>query len=353
MSTSGTTSATVYQTQRVIDGAFRRAGIVQEKITDEMVEIANDLLFTKLSALANRGIPLWTQQTLLLPMYEGEESVLCPVGVVDMINLNVRSLQRVSGTISASAGTAANATDGDINTICTTGANGNVQIQFTSSTRLTSFGILPGASATWSYVIETSNDGAVWTTQYTATNQAMTDGVWFWFDVEGIPTCLYVRIRGFTGTAATTLSLREWYVGSVLMEVPLALINRDDYFNLPNKTFLGQPTQYWLDKQRDQQIIRLWPAPRSDFTFWQLVAQAQMYVQDVGSMSQTLDIPQRWYAFVTEDLAEGLIREIPDAKYERLQDVQAARAEAWRDAWAGETDRAPSSLVPRIRPYTR
>lgn len=353
MSTSGTTSATVYQTQRLIDGAFRRAGIVQEKITDEMIEIANDLLYVKLSALANRGIPLWAQQTLLIPMYEGRETVLCPVGVVDMINLNVRSLQRASGTVSSSAGTAASATDGDINTICLAGVNGNIQILFSSATRLTSFGVLPGATATWSYAVETSDDGATWTTAYTATNQSMTDGVWFWFDVEGLTAHLYVRLRGFAGSGPTTLSVREFYVGSVIMEVPLALINRDDYFNLPNKTFLGQPTQYWLDKQRDQQTIRLWPAPRSDFTYWQLVAQAQMYIQDVGSMTQTLDIPQRWYDFATEDLAEGLIREIPDAKYERLPDVQAAKQERWRDAWAGETDRSPSSIVPRIRPYTR
>lgn len=354
MTTSGTTSATVYQTQRVYDAAFRRAGIVQEKITDEMVEIASDLLFTKLSALSNRGIPLWTQQTLLLPIYEGKQDVTCPVGVVDMINLNIRKLQRADGTVSASAGTAAYATDADISTICTTGGNGTIQVSYTSATRLVNFGLLPGVTANWSYVIETSNDALTWTTYYTATNQAMTDGVWFWFDVEGIPTCTYVRIRGVSIAAVpTVLSLREFYVGTTMMEVPMALINRDDYFNLPNKSFLGQPTQYWLDKQRDQQIIRMWPAPRSDFTFYQLVAQAQMYVQDVGSMSQTLDIPQRWYAFVIEDLAEGLVREIPDAKYERLPDIQQARAEAWKDAWAGETDRSPSSLVPKIGPYTR
>lgn len=349
MTTSGTTSTTVYQTQRILDGAFRRAGIVQEKITDEMIELALDALFVRLSALANRGIPLWTIQSLLLPMYEGQETVIAPVGVADVLNLNVRRLQRATGTTTSSAGTAANATDGDIATICTTGADGNIQIQFASATVLTSFGILPGASATWSYVIEVSNDGAAWTTAYTATSQTMTDGVWFWFDVDGLLARSYVRIRG---TGGTVLSVREFYCGSVMMEVPLALINRDDYFNLPNKTFRGQPTQYWLDKQRDQQKITLWPAPRSDFTYWQLVCQAQMYIQDVGTMVQTLDLPQRWYDFATEELALVLVREIPDAKYERLQDIQAARDLAYRDAWAGETDRAPGSIVPKIRVYT-
>lgn len=356
MTTSGTTSTTVYQTQRVLDAAFRRAGIVQEKITDEMIELALDALFVKLSALANRGIALWTIQSLLLPIYEGQETVLTPVGVVDVLNLNIRSLQRATGTTTATGGTAAFATDADITTICDTtsgGVNGNVQIAFSSATRLTNFGILPGVSATWSYVIETSNDGVTWTTVYTATNQAVVDGVWFWFDVDGLRAVSYVRIRGFTGSAATTLILREFVVGGTLMEVPLALINRDDFFNLPNKTFLGQPTQYWLDKQRDQLKILLWPSPRSDFTYWQLVCQAQMYVQDVGTMVQTLDIPQRWYDFITEDLALVMVREIPDAKYERLPDIQSARDLAWRDAWAGETDRAPGSIVPRIRVYTR
>ena len=46
MATSGTTSATVYRTQKVIDTAFRRAGIVPQKVTAELIETAQNALFT-------------------------------------------------------------------------------------------------------------------------------------------------------------------------------------------------------------------------------------------------------------------------------------------------------------------
>lgn len=335
----------------VLDHGFRRAGIPAEKITSEMIITAKNILFLKMSALANRGIPLWSIQRILIPMYVGTRIVPTPTGVVDVLNVNLRTNQRLSGTASASSGTADNAFDGDLDTACTNTAVAEyIQLALSSATRVTTVGILPNASGTWTYTVEGSDDGVTFTTLYTATAEAVVAGTWIWFDFDADHEYSYYRLQA---GATTTLDVTEFVLSNTPMEVPAALINRDDYFNLPDKSFLGRPTQYWLDKQRDQLEINLWPSPGAEFTFAQLVVQAQYYLQDVGTMSQTLDIPQRWYDFIVWSLSADVILEMPEADRSRLPVVEARAGAAYQDAWAGETDRAPLKMVPRIRPYTR
>lgn len=373
MTTSGTVSQTVFRTQAVLDSAFRRAGVVPEKISGELIETANNILFTRLSSLPNRIIPLWTIQPIILAMYEGEQTVLTPVGVVDVLNANLRTLQRfttgdngvldpgqssgIFGTATASEGDADNAFDGDIDTACTqTTPNGWIQLELTGETRASNFGVLPNADGNltgglWDFAVQGSNDdGATWTDIYSVTGQEVVAQQWIWFDVEGANQYEIFRLKASGGSI---LDVAELVFANTPNEVPIALINRDDYYNLPDKSFLGRPTQYWLDKQRDQLKMRLWPAPGAQFTFSQITVQAQYYIQDVGTMVQTLDIPQRWFEFLCWDLAQGLVFEAPEADFSREANITSMRDRAYQDAVAGESDRAPAMLTPRIRVYTR
>ena len=351
MATSGTTSTTVFRTNKVIDQAYRRAGVVPQKITAELIESAKNSLFTYLSGLANLGIPLWSIESILVPMYAGKQTVPMPVGVADVLNANLRMVQRLSGTASASTGTAENAFDSDLATACTQSApDGYIQLQLASATRASVFGLMTNASGTWNYTLQGSDDGVTWTTFYTAVNEVEVDGVWLWWDVEGLIEYAYYRIQASGGT---TLDVTELVFANTPQEVPVALINRDDYYNLPDKTFLGRPTQYWLDKQRVQQNMILWPAPAEEFTFSQLRVQVQNYLQDIGGISQELDIPQRWYEHIIWKLSSIVVYETPDADISRAPALERNAADTHRTAWGGESDNAPSKLVPRIRPYTR
>src|SRR5215471_8611059 len=110
MATSGTVSTTVFETQKLIDHSFRRTKLSPQQITPEYLETATDLLFLSLST---RGIALWCVEKIILPMYEAVQTVPCPVGTVDVLNCNLRTSNRLTGTNSSSEGTADLAFDGD------------------------------------------------------------------------------------------------------------------------------------------------------------------------------------------------------------------------------------------------
>lgn len=349
---SGTISQTVFSTRKVIDRAFGPTKISPQQITGEYIAIAKDLLYLFLSTLASKGIALWAIQKQILPLYEAVQSVPLPLGVVDLLNCNLRTSTRLAGTYSASSGIAVNAFDGDLETLCTQSApGGNITVQFPSTSQPTCFGFFPAAFGTWDIEIQISVDGITWIPAYTNHELDVSIGQWFWTDIEGIPQgkVLYARLQA---GPATVLNVAEFVVQDVLQEIPLSKINRDDYANLPDKWFLGRPTQFWYDKQIDQPIITLWPAPSAPFTFNQLICYVQNYIQDVGSMTDSLAVPQRWFLAIVCELSRLLNLQIPEAKGDQtMLEIEASKQLA--TAWASETDSSPTYIRPRIWNYTR
>lgn len=351
MPTSGTVSTTVFETQKLIDHAFRRCKLSPQQITSEYISTAQDLLFLFLSTLASKGIALWCVQKNILPMYQNVQTVPCPVGTVDVLNANLRTSNRFGGTATSSEGTAENAFDGDIDTSCVqVAAAGWIQLLLDSAAQGTVFGILPDATATWDIAIQGSTDGITWTDLYSNTVLDVVDSEWFWVDIEGVLDYSYYRLQA---RSTTVLKVREFYIGNLLSEIPLAKINRDDYSNLPNKFFTGRPVQYWYDKQRAQPLMTLWPAPQYQFTFNQLVLYVQRYVQDVGTMAQEIEVPQRWYRAIMLQLASDLASEIPEVPPQAKAEISMDLPGALREAWDSEDDAAPSYILPNISCYTR
>lgn len=352
MPTSGTVSTTVFKTRKVIDHAFRRCKLAPQQITPEYIETALDLLFLYLSTLTSKGIALWCIEKQILPMYENVQTVPCPIGTVDILNANLRTSNRFGGTASASEGVAENAFDGDVETECVqTTPDGWIQLTLDSGAQASVFGILPGITGTWDFVVQGTTDaGLTWVDIYGANAQPMIDGEWFWFDIEGVINYSAYRLRA---VGSTVLDVREFYFGDLLDEIPIAKINRDDYANLPNKFFPGRPVQFWYDRQRSSALMTLWPAPSAQYTFSQLVIYRQRYVQDVGTLTQELDLPQRWYLAIVDQLALQLCHEIPEVDSTRWAEIQPAASVSLQTAWDGETDSSPSYILPNISCYTR
>ncbi len=351
MATSGTVSTTVFKTRKVLDHAFRRTKLAPQQITPEYIETATDLLYLYLSTLASRGIALWCVEKQILPMYENVQTVPCPIGTVDILNANLRTSNRFGGTPSASEGDAENAFDGDINTACVQFAPaGWIELELESGTAAPVFGILPGSTGSWDFSIQGSMDGSAWRELYTASEQDMVDSEWFWVDIEGVLDYPFYRLKA---NNTTILDVREFYFGNLLSEIPIAKINRDDYANLPNKFFSGRPVQFWYDKQRTIPVMTLWPAPQEQYTFSQLVIYRQRYVQDVGTLTQELEIPQRWYLAIVLELALQLCNEIPEVEAGRWGELKPEADEKLREAWDSETDSSPSYILPNISCYTR
>jgi hypothetical protein len=360
LAVSGTVSQTQFPVRKILDHAFRRCRLPTQLITSEHLEIAGDVLYLLMSELVNEGIPLWCIEKDLLPLYEGSTEVTCPTGTVDVLNLQIRQLQRLTGTTSASSGTADFATDNDVATACTqSAAGGNVTIAFDSATSVSNFGILPNATGTWNIAIQTSPDGITYTSIYTSTTFAAVNGEWTWIDVYDISTAqsglatneaLFVRLLA---TAPTVLDVREFVVANNPSEIPMARINKDDYQSLPDKTFQGRPVQYWLDIQRDDPVIRLRPAVQLQYTFYQLVLTRKRYLMDVGTLTDTLDVPQRWLEAIIAQLAARMAPELNEVDVNLIPMLQGAAQRAMDVAWNGEADSSPVFFRVNLTPYTK
>lgn len=351
MATSGTVSTTVFNTRKLLEHSFRRAKLSPQQITPEYVQMAQDLLYMFLSTLASKGIALWCIDKVILPMYENVQTVPCPVGTVDVLNTNLRTSNRITGTASASEGDAENAFDGDIDTECVqTSPAGYIELALDSGSSAPLFGILPGVSATWDVSIQGSMDGSTWVDLYANDELDVVDGEWFWVDIEGVINYSFYRLKA---NNATILDVREFYLGTLLNEIPVAKLNRDDYANLPNKFFPGRPVQFWYDKQRVQPLLTLWPAPGEGYTFSQLILYVQRYVQDVGTLTQEIEVPQRWYMAIMLQIALGICSEVPEVPPGTRMEIEPEAREKLREAWDSETDSSPSYILPNISCYTR
>lgn len=351
MTVSGTTSTTVFDTNKVVDHAYRRCRLPPQAITAEMQDVARDALYLLMSDLVNRGLPLWTVEKTILPFTYGVSYVDTPVGTVDLLNTNIRTMQRIEGSYTSSSGVADNAFDGDMLTSCTQAtANGSITIAGQSQMAVTTYGIATTAAGTYDFVVETSTDGVTWMTALALGPLVYEARVFRWFDVEGALPMSFYRLRAVNGT---TLNVAEFYPGFNPTEIPLARLNQDDYVNFPNKTFLGRPQQFWLDRQREVPVIRLWPVPGYAQQFNQIVTWRRRYLMDVGTLNQTLDIPQRWYEGLVAMLAYRLALETPQVDPGMIGTLKGLADEALATCFFEERDSSPMKIAPNLRPYTR
>ena len=328
MAYSNTVSQTVFDTRKVMENAFRRCRVRPEMITAEYVSVANDQLYLLLSDLANMGAPLWCIEKQILPLYDGEGYITLDTKVVDILNSNLRQLQTVTGTNSTTASTRT--------------------IDFGGATFVTTVGVKWSAAAV-PIALERSVDGIVWTTIQTETPTAVA-GEWTWYDLESSVATEFFRVRATSGS----LNFLEIYTGNTPTEIPLARLNRDDYTNLPNKTFQSnRPLQFWYDRLIPNPVMRLWPVPNSGATTSQVVLWVQRYIMDVGTMTQELEVPQRWYEAIVAMLASKLALEISEVDTSLIPLLDQKANVALYTAQAEERDNSPMMMAPNISQYTR
>jgi hypothetical protein len=248
--------------------------------------------------------------------------------VVDILNSNYRQLQEVDGTKTTTSTTRT--------------------VEFESTTFVTTVGI-KWSAASVPVALERSDDGIAWTTIQTE-DVAAVAGEWVWFDLESSIATLYFRVRATTGV----LSFSEVFLGNMPTEIPLARMNKDDYINLPNKTFQSNRTlQFWYDRQIPNPIMHMWPVPNEAAEYAQLVVYVQRYIMDVGTMTQELEVPQRWYEAIVSMLASKLAMEITEVNPALIPMLDQKAQVALYTAQAEERDNSPMMMAPNISMYTR
>lgn len=325
--TSGTIGDTVIDTASVLEHAFRRVKVHPAQQTPELVQIAKDNLYLLLMNLANRGLNLWAVESQFVGLQTGQSVYQCPVGTIDLLNLVYSQPTRATGT--------------------DTTTSNSITTEFTSATTITRFGVkMSSVQATEMMTLYTSSDGISFTAVETFTRTDWAADTWFWFPLDPSVSAQFFRVA-FNNNATFT----EFYLATTVYDLPVTQWNRDTWSVINNKTQLGKPaTSYYFEKLIRPQVT-VWPVPNNDYDHLTMFIHRQ--IQDVGGLSQALEIPARWFEAVVWQLASRLVFEVPGVDPSLAPTIVQMADKYMLEVEEEETDGAPIYLTPGIGVYSR
>jgi hypothetical protein len=326
MAYSGNVSGTTFNALKVVDHAFRRCRLPAQAITAEMQAYALDSLYLMLSELANIKTPSWCIEQLILPMYENQPLITLPPGTVEVLNLNYRVLQLLSG---ASVTTSTSYT-----------------VNFTTQTVVNTVGIKWSAAAV-PVNFQVSTNGSSWTTVGTSSVTASAGEI-TWTDISGALAYAYFRIVATSGT----LNYSEITLGNLPQQIPLGQLNRDSYVNQSNLQFPSRPSSYYFQRDLPEPVVYLWPAPFSAAEQAQLILWRHRQIMDTENLQQEVEVPQRWLQAIVDGLASKVAAETPQVDIALMPILDQRAAVSMQRAWDGDNDGSPIQINPGIRAYT-
>jgi hypothetical protein len=127
-------------------------------------------------------------------------------------------------------------------------------------------------------------------------------------------------------TQSYTLSTKPYRIVSARyrnasgIDLPMELLTREEYFDLPLKSSSGVPTQYYFDPQRDAGTLYVWPVLAA-VTTETIRYTYQRRFEDVTTLDEDIDIPQEWTETVAYNLALRLCDDfsIDGSTFQRIE----------------------------------
>ncbi len=355
MAYSGTTGNTTINVDQLISYAFRDAGKTSEEMTPEYVDAAKQALFYNLQNLSNLGVNLWLLENQLYGAVTAQQQLYLPKTVIDVREANwVYIINSAAAEYLPVANIDSPAVfDQNLDLVSTSLIGSNwfgLEYQTAQPVFYVGFNgyAAGGGVTTYNFAYEVSDDGVTWTTvqQFPATT--LSDREWAYFNISTTPNHSFYRLRE---TVATTFSIRQIVFSTSQQVIPLARLNRDDYWNLPNKQFPSvRSLQYWFDRQIEPSMY-LWPVPNNDFQMFQLVVEKQM--QDVGTLTNQIYVPDRWINSVQKQLSHSMSLQLPGIDIARIQYLEAQANKAFMQASEEDRDKSPIYFQPNYSYYTR
>lgn len=359
MAYSGTYNKTKINVDQLISYAYRDAGRTAEEVTPELVNAAKQALFYILQNSVNRGINIWLQKIEILGAQTNQQFITMPPNCVDVLEANW--IYIVNPSFSATLPV----DNPDVYALFDQTNNNNLLLHATSTLSENYFGAAygqgtrlyyvgfnaysPGASTTYSLDLEVSNDGINWTTWESFPDTTLTDFQWQYFQINATQAFNFFRLKN--RNSATTFSLRAMQFAQSQQVIPLARLNRTDYFDLPNKQFPSQRSlQYWFDRQIDPQMA-LWPVPNNNFQVFEMILELQP--QDVGSLTNELYMPDRVVPYIQAALSHKLAMQLPSIDIARVQYLEKLALDARTQFEEEDRDKSPLYFQPNISYYTR
>jgi len=121
-----------------------------------------------------------------------------------------------------------------------------------------------------------------------------------------------------------------------------------EYLDIPRKTQQGRPTQFFVNRQRENPLIYVWPAPENStdiLVYWKM-----RFVQDAGKLSNDPDMPRRFFPALVAGLAYYLaLNRGMQFPLDRLGILKAEYEEQLEHATYEDRERATLRIVPRYR----
>ena len=355
MATSGTYNQTKINVDQLISYAFRDAGKTAEEMTPEYVDAAKQALFYLLQNLSNRGVNLWLLENYLCGALNAQQQLVMPEGTIDVREANwVYIINSEAAEFLPTSNPDSPAVFNQNLDLVSTSIIGDnwfgLEYQDAQAVYYVGFNgyAAPGTTTTYNFAYEVSNDGTTWTTVKQLPETTLSDREWAYFNISTTPDYLYYRLRE---TVATTFSVRQIVFSTSQQVIPLARLNRDDYWNLPNKQFPSERSlQYWFNRTIDPSMY-LWPVPNNDFQMFQLIIEREM--QDVGSLTNELYVPNRWIGSIQSTLSHKLSLQLPGIDLNRITYLENIAKQLENDASQEERDKSPIYFQPNISYYTR
>jgi hypothetical protein len=326
MAFSNNISGTTFSALKVVDHAFRRCRLPAQGITAEMQSYALESLYLLLSELASIKTPSWCIEQVILPMYENQQIVELPIGTVEVLNLNYRTLQTVTGeTVESST---------------------EYLVNFTNQTTVNTVGV-KWSAASVPLTFQVSTNGLVWIT-VDSVDVVATAGEITWFDISGALPYQYFRI-----TSTSTINYSAITLGNMPNEIPLGALNRDSYVNQNNKVFPSRPNSYWFQRDIPRPVINLWPAPFLAAEQAQLIVWRHRQIMNTENLQQEVEVPQRWLEAIVNGLAAKVAAETPAVDAQLISVLDQKAALSLQRAWDGDNDGSPIFINPGIGCYTK
>jgi hypothetical protein len=359
MAYSGTYNQTKITIDQLISYAYRDAGKQAEEITPEYIQAGKQALFYVLQNSVNRGINIWLQKIMVMGAQTNQQYLTMPSNTVDVLEANW--IYIVNPTIAD----ALPLSSVDAPALFDQSSNANLNLYAESTlennwfgaayqqpTRLFYIGFnayAPNGPETYNLDLEVSNNGIDWTVWQSLPEVTLSDFEWSYQTINATQAFQYYRINNRTTDA--TFSLRAIQFAQSQQVIPLARLNRTDYFSLPNKQFPSQRSlQYWFNRQIDPQMY-LWPVPNNNYQAFQMILELQP--QDVGMLSDELYLPDRWIPYIQSALSHKLAMQLPGIDLGRIQYLEQQSMLLRQQAEEEDRDKSPMYLQPNYSYYTR
>jgi len=295
MATSGSVDFSLNKTQ-IIEKALRRIVVLAsgETASAAMTNIASDTLNLMVKEWQTKGLNLWTTQDFYLFLAKTSQSY------------------RLGSTAHATE----SYTKTEIKVAATSGATTIDVDSTTGMTAADNIGVVnDDGDIDWTTVSSVTDSDTVVLAAGISADAAVDNNVYFYTSKINRPMKVVSgRVRNDSGH-----------------DIPLSVIERDSYNNLPNKSSSGQVNQFYYDPRRDSYgLLYVWPT--TDIVTDILHLTGQRPLEDFDDPTDDADFPVEWTDAIIWNLASRLAVEfgVGDKIYNRaktearqsLQDAQ-------------------------------